>query len=75
VGPGAAKRDPLPGTSRKLLADALNILTTRCRTEVRRNFFANKVAEKWNKLPENIKVAGNIKTLKSLYDKILEQQE
>ena len=56
-------------------SDALNILTTRCRTEVRRNFFTNRVAEKWNKLPENIKGAGNIKTFKSLYDKIPEQQE
>ena len=35
-------------------SDALNILSTRCRTEVRRNFFTNRVAEKWNKLPENI---------------------
>jgi len=56
-------------------SDALNILTTRCRTEVRRNFFTNRVAEKWNKLPEYIKRAGNIKTFKSLYDKIPEQQE
>ena len=56
-------------------SDALNILTTRCRTEVRRNFFTNRVAEKWNKLPENIKGAGNIKTFKSLYDKIPKQQE
>ena len=56
-------------------SDALNILTTRCRTEVRRNFFTNRVAEKWNKLPENIKGAGNIKPFKYLYDKIPEQQE
>ena len=55
--------------------DALNILTTRCRTEVRRNFFTNRVAEKWNKLPEYIKRARNIKIFKSLYDKIPEQQE
>jgi len=45
-------------------SDALNILTTRCRTEVRRNFFTNRVAEKWNKLPKYIKRAGNIKTFK-----------
>ena len=56
-------------------SDALNILTTRCRTEVRRNFFTNRVAEKWNKLPEYIKRARNIKIFKSLYDKIPEQQE
>ena len=56
-------------------SDALNTLTTKCRTEVTRNFFTNRVAEKWNKLPENIKGAGNIKTFKSLYDKIPEQQE
>ena len=48
----------------------LHILTTRCRTEVRRNFFTNRVAEKWNKLPEYIKGAGNIKTFKYLYDKV-----
>ena len=56
-------------------SDALNILTTRCKTEVRRNFFTNRVAENWNKLPENIKGAGNIKTFKSLYDKIPEQHQ
>ena len=56
-------------------SDALNILTTRFRTEVRRNFFTNRVAEKWNKFPEYIKGAGNIKTFKSLYDKIPEEQE
>ena len=56
-------------------SDALNILTTRCKTEVRRNFFTNRVAEHWNKLPENIKGAGNIKTFKSLYDKIPEQHQ
>ena len=50
----------------------LYILTTRCRTEVRRNFFTNRVAEKWNKLPEFIKGAGNINTFKYLYDKIPE---
>ena len=58
-----------------VLSDALNIITTRWRTEVRRNFFPNRVAEKWNKLPEYIKRAGNIKTFKYLYDKIPEQQE
>ena len=39
----------------KQSSDALNIIKTRCRTEVRRNFFTNRVAEKWNKLPEYIK--------------------
>ena len=56
-------------------SDALNILTTRCRTEVRKNFFTNRVAEKWNKLPEYIKRARNITIFKSLYDKMPEQQE
>ena len=56
-------------------SNALNIITTRCRTEVRRNFFTNRVVEKWNKLPEYIKRAGNIKTFKYLCDKIPEQQE
>ena len=59
----------------KQSSDALNIIKTRCRTEVRRNFFTNRVAEKWNKLPEYIKRAGNIKPFKYLYDKIPEQQE
>ena len=58
-----------------LSSDALNILTTRCRTEVRINFFTNRVAEKWNKLPEYIKRARNITIFKSLYDKMPEQQE
>ena len=59
----------------KQSSDALNIIKTRCRTEVRRNFFTNRVAEKWNKVPEYVKRAGNIKPFKYLYDKIPEQQE
>ena len=35
----------------------------------------NRVAEKWNKSPENIEGAGNLKTFKSFHDKIPEQQE
>ena len=48
-------------------SDVLNIIPTRCRTEVRRNFFTNRVPELWNKLSEELKNARNIKTFKSMY--------
>ena len=42
----------------------------RCRTEVRSNFFTNRVPEHWNKLPEELKNARNIKTFKTMYDEL-----
>jgi hypothetical protein len=43
-----------------------NIKTPHCASDVRKNFFAVKIVEKWNNLPEEIKSATKICTFKSL---------
>lgn len=47
----------------------LNIQPKRSSLDIRRQFFSNRVVEHWNRLPNNIKEAPNVKIFKSLYDK------
>ena len=48
-----------------------NIVEPRCRTDMRRNFFTNRVATKWNALPREIKDAPTVNTFKARYDKFM----
>ena len=55
----------------RLAADNLNIRVKPCRTELRRNFFTNRVVSTWNGLPECIKTARTSSAFKSAYDQYI----
>ena len=46
----------------------LNIQPERTNLEIRKHFYSNRVVEKWNNLPTNVKEAPNVNTFKSRYD-------
>ena len=49
----------------------LNLVHKNARTDVRKNFFSNRVVNKWNSLPANIKDSKNASVFKERYDKYL----
>ncbi len=52
-------------------ADSLNIQQGYGRTEMRCNFFSNRVVKDWNSLPSNLKRASNAKQFKTQLRKFL----
>jgi hypothetical protein len=50
-----------------LAADPLNIRPDNARTDVRKNFFSQRVAAKWNKIPSAIKTSKDVHIFKSSY--------
>ena len=45
-----------------------NIIEPRSRTELRRNYFTNRVASIWNALPVEVKSAPTVNSFKARYD-------
>lgn len=64
----AAAKNSSRGNSRKIFPE-------RSRTNVRKNFFSQRVVNVWNNLPENIVSAPNINTFKNRLDKHWASQE
>ena len=59
------------GTGRRvtrLSANPLNLIKQRSRTDVRQNFFSQRVVDKWNQLPDFVKDSTNITRFKKNYD-------
>ena len=44
-------------------------LSVKCRTDIRKHFFSQRVVSPWNDLPCDIKTAPTLNTFKSRYDK------
>ena len=40
-------------------------------TDVRRNFYSNRVVRPWNELPEDVKNAKSVSSFKNTYDKFM----
>ena len=57
----------------RLTADPLNITVKRSRLELRKNFYSNRVTEKWNSLPAELKNAKSISQFKAGYDALSAQ--
>ena len=57
--------------STRLTADPLNIVLQKCRTEIRRKFFTNRIVEDWNRLPSEVKSAPKVNTFKRRYDALI----
>ena len=52
------------GAVTRRTADPLNLVQSRSRLELRRNFFSQRVVESWNMLPPELKRARNVQTFK-----------
>ena len=62
----------LADTSNRITRMSDNPLSLRanfCRTDIRKNFFSQRVVSPWNDLPCDIKTAPTLNTFKSRYDK------
>ena len=46
-------------------SDPMNIVQSNSRLDIRKNFFSNRVATKWNEIPSDIKMANSISAFKS----------
>ena len=46
------------------------IVKQRCRLELRRNFFSNRVIDSWNKLPADVVDAVSLNSFKNKLDKV-----
>jgi hypothetical protein len=55
----------------RLAADPLNMRTGVSRTDVRKNFFTQRVAVDWNRIERTDKNASNVQTFKSAYRNLL----
>ena len=60
-------RNPLHQTRNNAFEE--NIIPTRSRTDVRLNFFSNRVVQAWNSLPSDTKAARTLNRFKFLLDK------
>ena len=40
-------------------------------TDVRKNFFSNRVVGPWNELPEKVRCTGSINSFKNAYDEFI----
>ena len=62
------------GRTTRLSEDPLNLKTKRINTEIRRNFFSNRVINSWNKIPSTIKNAKTVASFKRQYTELMLQQ-
>ena len=60
------------GTNAKRLTSTTayckNLIPSRYKTEMRRNFFFNRVVNKWNRLPSEVKEARSLNSFKKLLE-------
>ena len=52
---------------------SLNLQRSVCRTDVRRNFFSNRVPAAWNSLPDDVKDSKSVAGFKMKYDRYIRQ--
>ena len=60
-----------PGRVTRFSQDPLNIVTKPSRTDLRRNFFSQRVISKWNDLPASVKAVESVKVFKSYIEEML----
>jgi hypothetical protein len=61
-----------PGRTR-MAADPLNVRPEIAKTEIRKNFFSQRIAAKWNKIPSTIKNSRNVHQFKASYRRFTNQ--
>ena len=60
-----------PARITRHLSDPLNIVKVTSRSEIRRNFFSQRVADHWNRLPPETKRAKNVAVFKKTIHSLL----
>ena len=48
-----------------------NLVATRSKTDIRSNFFTNRVVAKWNELPSEVKDSRTLSIFKSKLDELI----
>jgi hypothetical protein len=61
--------DHVPEGRTRLAADPLNIRAALCRTDIRKNFFTQRVINAWNNIDPALKSSINVHVFKSNYRK------
>ena len=56
---------PAPDRATRLTSDPLNIRKQNPKTDIRKNFFSNRVVDNWNRLPSYVKNSRNVKEFKN----------
>ena len=60
------------GVQTRTATGALNVLPpAQAMNEIRKNFFSQRVVEKWNKLPDLVKQADSVNTFKNRLDDVM----
>ena len=57
----------------RLTTSDYNLVMKPVNTEIRRQFFSNRVITPWNTLPENVKSALTLNLFKNLYDRHIKE--
>jgi hypothetical protein len=65
----------VPAGRTRMAADPLNIRPEFTRTDVRKNFFSQRIVTEWNKIPNEIKTSSNVQLFKERYRKFASTQE
>jgi hypothetical protein len=60
----------VPEGRTRLAADPLNMRQEPVRTDVRKNFFTQRIINEWNRIPAEIKNAKDVHNFKKLYRKL-----
>ena len=55
---------PAPDRATRLTSDPLNIRKQNPKTDIRKNFFSNRVIDNWNRLPSFVKTSKNVNVFK-----------
>ena len=58
------------GPQTRNLSDPTNLRTKLCKSDIRKNFFSQRVIPHWNRLPTTMKMAPSITAFKSRYDAV-----
>ena len=69
----AKRRDEIPAATR-YTAGFMNISTGEGRTDLRKNFWSQRVGDPWNKLPDEVKQAETLNAFKNGIDNLRQKQ-
>ena len=57
-------------TIRQGVGDKYTIVLNKCRLDVRKNFYSQRIVKDWNSLPANMVEAKDVITFEKLFDRI-----
>lgn len=60
----------MDSTTHQTRGHSLKLSTRRCRLDIRKHFFTNRVVQRWNSLPDSVVSAKNVKIFENRLDKL-----